>query len=425
MATTTSSSPLEEATSEPGSLSASAGITGGYTGDSLPMKIVMALMLGLGIYNALEVFVIIFVTFNRYRGLYFWSLIVASLGVMIHNFGFVIKFFQLLDPSQNEGYVAVVILTIGWYSMVTGQSVVLWSRLHLVTNSRRVLNWTLWMIIIDGIVLHATTTILTFGSNANRFSDKVLQRFVHGYGIMEKIQMTGFVIQEIILSSLYIKETVRLLRLSGSAASREGLARVRANEGNLKSIYVRKTMHQLIAISVIIITMDIALLSIELANLYIVEAFSKGFVYSVKLKLEFAVLSKLVQLVRSSSTSGSSSGLQNSCESGDQRATATTSFTLEKSNSDGSVNRTQPRTNSIGTTLEQWPSFVDQRRMTGDVTRANSRVRDEEEISPVTERWEGSMSRDRFGRRSKTRTESWIDEELVNHLYYIRLVYLG
>ncbi|KAH7108846.1 hypothetical protein B0J11DRAFT_554837 [Dendryphion nanum] len=415
MATTTSSSPLEKATSGPGSLSASAGITGGYIGDSLPMKIVMALMLGLGIYNALEVFVIIFVTFNRYRGLYFWSLIVASLGVMIHNFGFVIKFFQLLDSSQNEGYIAVVILTIGWYSMVTGQSVVLWSRLHLVTNSRRVLNCTLWMIIINGIVLHATTTILTFGSNANKIFDEILQRFVHGYSVMEKIQMTGFVIQEIILSSLYIKETVRLLRLSGSAASREGLARVRANEGNVKAIYIKKTMHQLIAISFIIISMDIALLSIELANLYIVEAFSKGFVYSVKLKLEFAVLSKLVQLVRSSSTSGSSSGLQNSCESGEQRATGNTSFTLEKSNNDGSINRTQPRTNSISTTLEQWPSFVDQRRMTGDVTRANSRVRDEEEISPVTERWEGGMSRDRFGRRSKTRTESWIDEELDKH----------
>ncbi|KAH7108592.1 hypothetical protein B0J11DRAFT_586873 [Dendryphion nanum] len=64
MATTTSSSPLEKATSGARSLSASAGITGGYTCDSLPMKIVMALMLGLGIYNALEVFVIIFVTLS-------------------------------------------------------------------------------------------------------------------------------------------------------------------------------------------------------------------------------------------------------------------------------------------------------------------------------------------------------------------------
>ena len=92
----------------------------GYTGDSLAMKIIMALMLGLGIYNALELIVIIFVTFNKYRGMYFWSLIIATIGVMGHNFGFVVKFFQLLDPNKSEGFVAVVVLVLGWFAMITG-----------------------------------------------------------------------------------------------------------------------------------------------------------------------------------------------------------------------------------------------------------------------------------------------------------------
>ena len=58
------------------------------------------------------------------------------------------------------------------------------------------------MIIVDAIVLHVPTTILTCGSNAN------LPSFVQGYNVMEKIQMCGFFLQEVILSSIYI---VRLL----------------------------------------------------------------------------------------------------------------------------------------------------------------------------------------------------------------------
>jgi hypothetical protein len=56
-------------------------------------------------------------------------------------------------------------------------------------------------------------------------------------------------------------------------------------------------LYQLFTINVLIIFMDVALLGVEFANLYIIEATFKGVVYSVKLKLEFAVLGKLVSFV--------------------------------------------------------------------------------------------------------------------------------
>lgn len=43
--------------------------------------------------------------------------------------------------------------------------------------------------------------------------------------------------------------------------------------------------------------MDLALLGMEAGSLYILETMLKGFVYSIKLKLELAVLGKLVKLV--------------------------------------------------------------------------------------------------------------------------------
>lgn len=95
---------------------------------------------------------------------------------------------------------------------------------------------------------------------------------------MEKIQMCGFFCQEVILSSIYIVETVKILR-------------------NSLQPNTRKIMQQLVLINAIIIVMDLGLLGLEAASLYILETLTKGVIYSIKLKLEFAILGKLVNFV--------------------------------------------------------------------------------------------------------------------------------
>lgn len=62
-------------------------------------------------------------------------------------------------------------------------------------------------------------------------------------------------------------------------------------------------MEQLILINVIIVIMDLGLLGLVSASLYILETLVKGIVYSIKLKLEFAILGKLVKFVGASSAS--------------------------------------------------------------------------------------------------------------------------
>lgn len=59
----------------------------------------------------------------------------------------------------------------------------------------------------------------------------------------------------------------------------------------------RKLLYQLFTINLLIILMDIALLGVEFPNPYIIEATFKGVTYSIKLKLEFAVLGILVHFV--------------------------------------------------------------------------------------------------------------------------------
>ncbi|KAK5275545.1 hypothetical protein LTR40_012861, partial [Exophiala xenobiotica] len=110
-------------------------------------------------YNALELLLLIFTTFRTYSGLYFWSLFITSLGVIPYNIGFLSFYFDFMVAWAGSLFDSV-----GWVSMVTGESVVLYSRLHLIVQNRRVLHWIKWMIIIDAIALHIPTTVVLFAS---------------------------------------------------------------------------------------------------------------------------------------------------------------------------------------------------------------------------------------------------------------------
>ena len=243
-------------------------ITGSYTGNSIGVRIVIATFLGIAWYNVIELIVLIFLTFRRYHGPYFWSMLISAIGILPYSIGYLIKFFALTSAT----WLPVTLLTVGWWAMVTGQSFVLYSRLHLVLEDLRILRLVKGMIIMNIFLLHAPTTVLTFYANFSKSHASVA-----GYDIMEKLQLTGFCVQEVIISSLYMLEINRMLRLNPDRNS-------------------RKTILQLLAVNVTCILMDIALMVIEFMNFYIFQTTLKATLYSIKLKLEIAVLGKLVNI---------------------------------------------------------------------------------------------------------------------------------
>lgn len=221
-------------------------------------------------YNAIELIILCFVSFKRRRGCYFWSLLVASSCIVPHCLGYVLLFF----PTGVSPYICVTLVVFSWYGMVTGQSMVLWSRLHLVLQNTKVLYGVLWMIIVDAILFHVPTTALLYGTVAAPIS--VWSR---GYSIMEHIQLVGFCIQEFIISGIYVWETVKLLRLRP--------------QGRPHGILL-----QLLTINIIILLLDIAIVVIEYVGYYAVQVMFKPVAYSIKLKLEYAILTKLVAIAQ-------------------------------------------------------------------------------------------------------------------------------
>ncbi|KAJ5584750.1 uncharacterized protein N7459_004550 [Penicillium hispanicum] len=223
-------------------------------------------------YNAIELIVLCFVSFKRKRGCYFWSLLISSASILPHCLGYVLLFF----PTGVTPWVCVTLIISSWCCLVTGQSMVLWSRLHLVLQNTKVLWGILWMIVVDAILLHIPTIVLLYGTVA-----APVGTFASGYNVMERVQLVGFCIQELVISGIYVWETVKLLRLRPQGRP-HGL------------------LHQLLVINILILVLDVAVVVIEYVGYYSVQVMFKPVAYSVKLKLEYAILGKLVAIARGS-----------------------------------------------------------------------------------------------------------------------------
>jgi hypothetical protein len=190
--------------------------------------------------------------FKRYAGFYYYSLLVATWGIFFHGLGMFLKFYHIDEDMPGDDIANTVIVWVGWCMMVTGQSIVLYSRLHLVANAP----WTRWILVlicVDGFVLHTITGVLTFLTNCTTTP----QRWIPAYSVVEKIQVTCFFLQEVLLSGIYIWKTAGLLRQEGPIFNASKNAR--GSRG-------RKVLVHTIVMSVIIIILDITLLGLEFAG---------------------------------------------------------------------------------------------------------------------------------------------------------------
>lgn len=253
-------------------------------------KVIIVVFFSLAIYNFLELNVKILTTFKRRKGLYFWSFTTATWGILFNSIGYLLMH---LEVTKKRNIYATIIL-IGWCSMISGQSVVLYSRLHIVMHSEKRLRAVLIMIITNAIWLHIPIIILVYGVNSKNPGP-----FKGPYSVYEKIQLTVFVVQEFIISGLYVYETVNLLKLGKSIG----------NSGT------KTVLYHLIYVNILIMLLDFSIVGLEFAHLFEIQTAWKPLVYSVKLKLEFSILNRLIELTRSA-RNGDSRSYSNVIHSG-------------------------------------------------------------------------------------------------------------
>ncbi|KAL2809041.1 hypothetical protein BJX63DRAFT_372521 [Aspergillus granulosus] len=251
------------------------GLVHGLKHHGFELKAIVAVFLTIALFNSLELLVLICWTFHQWRGLYLWALLLSVLGIIPYAVGAILHYYTI-GPLP----LGLTISYIGFVISIPLQSLVLYSRLYLVFYNEKFLKILLNVIIIVSVLLLIPNTIATFGSAFIRAPG-----WNYASNIVERLQVTGFCAQELFLSSLYIWSTAKLLRLS-----HEG------KDG------VKWIMYEILLISLTVMVLDIALIVIVYMNLYYLQVCLKVLVYSIKLKLEFAVLGRLAAVTRSSRT---------------------------------------------------------------------------------------------------------------------------
>lgn len=248
-------------------------------------RFLVACFLGAAIWNAVGMFPMIFLTFKRLWTLYFWAMILSTIGILICSASQIIS---VATPQVNT-MINGVMSCVGWVFMVTGQSVVLYSRLHLLAITPRVLRMVLWMIVINGVVIHTTGTVLTVGT---RLQSPESVPFTQAYrlvrhrrkealprtrtkltssgrSIFERINITLFFTQETVISGLYLWKSRDLLsRYSRPKAVEEPSIRQYASPRASTSLRVVKSiLTQLIIVNIIILFLDVTIVVLEVKNL--------------------------------------------------------------------------------------------------------------------------------------------------------------
>lgn len=238
----------------------------------------VVIFLTLALYNVTELAFIIPTTFKRRSGFYFWCFVMATWSIVPYSVGFILKGLAIVPQAI---YFWAACCYIGWVGMVLFQSLVLWSRLHLIVDSPRRLRAILYMIIFNAIICDVPVAVLAFGSNSPH-----PEPYAPIYAVWESMHVTIFALQEAIISGVYIWETSKLLRIE------------RDNGATFNLPARRRVLKHLIYVSIIVVILDLPTLAMQYTEMYALQTAYKGFVYSVKLKLEFSILNKLVDVSR-------------------------------------------------------------------------------------------------------------------------------
>ncbi|KAL4919581.1 hypothetical protein BDW62DRAFT_37437 [Aspergillus aurantiobrunneus] len=237
-----------------------------------PTALVIPILLSIASYNVFELLIWIFNTFERRQGLYFGSILTATLALAGY---LVASFLKLLTPNGTK--TGTFVFGVSYATLLTAHILVLYSRLHLLLpHNPRVLRSVLLMIIITSVLTVPVQIILCFNVGAGDL------RFLQPQYVFEQVVFMGAFLRELIVCIIYMVQAYRNLRPIVLAKGRAG----------------KKIMVYLILIQVIVIILDMGLI----VQLYLgLEETANGYgavLYSVKLKMEFGILNALVDLLK-------------------------------------------------------------------------------------------------------------------------------
>ncbi|KAK4460428.1 hypothetical protein QBC42DRAFT_272341 [Cladorrhinum samala] len=262
----------------------------------LPMSMTIAAFSGISWYIGAEINTSLFILFKRRNGLYFWSCALASWGIILQPLFIILADYGLW--TNLKGGIICIYLT--WMIMVVPQSWLLYSRLHLIVHNDAMLKWLRVLLTFTSIVFVVPTIVIGTIAQATTINPDLYRINI----TWDRVQLTVFFVQETSLSILYIWQARKYLRNS-SLLSQPYLSESN-RDAPQASPETKQVLTHLVMSNLLVIALDIALLGVQYADLFYLQGAFKPCVYGVKLKVEFAILNRLLEMVRRRGSGGGS-----------------------------------------------------------------------------------------------------------------------
>ena len=234
-------------------------------------ELAAAAFVGISIFIILDVNVGILRVFRKAQGMYYWSMKLGTIACLVDVVGVILKY--LVPNPYHVWWLYTFCLLIGWSIYAPAQLLVLYSRLHLVNDSRKLQRWVFITIISTYLFLIIPTWVVAWPAYDS--DPKISSLWSPRMAIVERYTQIGFTLVEMVISAIYIWSLFGLLNLKSSVRQ-------------------RRVMLDLVYVNLIIVSLDIVVVILlylnQTGSAHPVQTCS----YAVKFKLEFVVLNQLM-----------------------------------------------------------------------------------------------------------------------------------
>jgi hypothetical protein len=246
---------------------------------STAIAMVLTALLALCNFNALELLIRapLDITYRR-DGLFFRCFVLSIVGIPLCS---IPQFLRLLELAPRLPMSVLAML--GWIILYAGQYGVLYSRLHLVLGMPRIRTLTLVVIVLGFVCLVLPVVALFIVTNDDSLNDATQQSLAVPLDVLEKVQIAFVSAVEIAIGALYVYEALYTLRPIHV----------------LRGTEVQRIIYQLAAQLAVFVVLDTIIVATRLSGYSPIKLMLVPVAYSIKAKVEMAVLTNLTEFVQS------------------------------------------------------------------------------------------------------------------------------
>ncbi|KAL8895191.1 MAG: hypothetical protein Q9192_003789 [Flavoplaca navasiana] len=234
-------------------------------------EIAAAAFVGMTFLLVLEINIEILRLFKRRTGLYYWAITIGSCTCALNNLGLVLK--NLTPGVRSIWPLYTLLVSVGWAMYTVAQLTILYSRLHLVSESQRLQRGVLMMILIASPIIIISDWVVVWP--AYNPDKSMTSEWSPRLAIVERFAQLGFTTVEVIISGIYVYCLTHLLR-------------------DKSSVRQRRVMVDLIYVLIVVISLDLINIVLVFVNRIGLSHPIQTFSYALKLRLEFIVLNQLM-----------------------------------------------------------------------------------------------------------------------------------